>query len=111
MTPVLSRELALEARRRVPDDLGGYSESWVNLGMLWAQVVAGSGRDVPGEEITLSSVPYRIIVRAAPVGAEARPRPDQRFREGERYYRIIAVAERDHAGRYLTCFAREEVPA
>ncbi len=111
MIPVLSRELALESRRAVPDGLGGFSESWVCLGSLWAEVMAGSGRDVPGEEVTVSSVPYRITVRGAPVGAEGRPLAEQRFRDGTRLFRIIAVTERDRAGRYLCCFAREEVPS
>ena len=58
-----------------------------------------------------SAMGYRITVRAAPVGAPSRPRPDQRFREGARVFRILAVAERDAVGRYLTCFAEEEEPA
>jgi head-tail adaptor len=107
----LTRELALEARRSVPDGLGGYVESWVTLGRMWAEVVAGTGRDVAGEEVTVSAVPYRITVRAAPPGSEQRPRPDQRFREGTRVFRIVAVAERDAEGRFLRCFAQEEVPA
>jgi head-tail adaptor len=53
-------------------------------------------------------VTCRITVRGAPVGAEQRPRPDQRFRDGSRLFRILAVTERDAAGRYLLCFAREE---
>ena len=52
---------------------------------------------------------YRIVVRAAPMGSDARPRPDQRFREGARVFAIRAVAEEDAAGRYLVCFADEEV--
>jgi head-tail adaptor len=112
MTPVnLSREIALEERRTVPDGLGGYSEAWTGVGLLWAEIVAGAGRDMPGEEITLSSVPYRITVRGAPIGSAARPRPDQRFRDGPRAYRIVAVTERDRYGHYLLCFARQEVPS
>ncbi len=108
---VLSREVSLEERRSVPDGAGGFSESWVALGAMWAEVVAGIGREVPGEEVTLSQVPYRITVRAAPPGSERRPVADQRFRLGRRLFRIIAVAERDPRGRFLTCFAREEGPA
>jgi head-tail adaptor len=107
----LSRDLVLEERSTVSDGLGGYREAWVTVGRLWAEVIAGAGRDVPGEEITLSSVPYRITVRGAPVGSDARPRPDQRFRDGPRAFRIVAVTERDRHGMYLLCFAREEVPS
>lgn len=110
-TPRLNRELVLEERQRTPDGAGGYTEAWVALGTLWADLRPGSGREEAFEGVTLSSVGLRIIVRAAPPGAPSRPRPDQRFREGDRRYRIVAVTERDPSGRYLTCFAHEEVAA
>jgi head-tail adaptor len=49
------------------------------------------------------------LTRAAPYGAPDRPKPEQRFREGERFFVIQAVAEDDVDGRYLTCFVTEEV--
>jgi head-tail adaptor len=109
MTPELNRRLVLERAVQVSDGAGGFSESWAVLGVVWAEVVAGSGRDVAGEEVTVSSVPYRITVRGAPVGAPSRPKADQRLRDGTRLFKIIAVTERDAGGQYLTCFAREEV--
>lgn len=109
--PRLNRALVLEARVPRPDGAGGYAEAWQAVGTLWAEMRAGTGRYVAADQIAASSVKYRITVRAAPVGAPSRPRPDQRFREGARVFRILAVAERDAAARYLTCFAEEEVPA
>ncbi len=109
MTPELNRRLVLEKAVQVADGAGGFSESWAVLGVVWAEVVAGSGRDVAGEEVTVSSVPYRITVRGAPVGAASRPKADQRLRDGTRLFKIIAVTERDAGGAFLTCFAREEV--
>lgn len=108
--PHLTRALVLETSQRVPDGAGGFSENWVALGTLWAEMVAGAGRDPAGEEVILSSVGYRITVRAAPVGADMRPKPGQRFREGSREFPILAVADRDAAGRFLTCHCREEAP-
>lgn len=107
----LHRELTLEAPERVPDGAGGFNEGWVVLGTLWAQVEARTGREKAGEAVPVSTVGYRITVRGAPVGSSMRPAPDQRFREGTRVFRILAVAERDPDGRYLTCFADEEVAA
>jgi len=46
-------------------------------------------------------------VRGAPVGAASRPRPDQRFREGDRVFAILAVSEFDATGRWLECWAEE----
>lgn len=106
----LNRALVLEGAIRVSDGAGGYAESWQALGTLWAAVAPGSGRDVPGEEVILASVPYRITVRGAPFGSVSRPKPEQRFRDGARIFTILAVTERDPEGRFLTCFAREEGP-
>ena len=109
MSVDLNRRLTLEHAVRVADGAGGYTEAWVPLGELWAFVKAGSGRERFGAGVTVSSVPYRIVVRGAPVGSDARPKPDQRFREGARVFRIVGVAEYDSDGRYLTCFVTEEV--
>ncbi|MEX0305184.1 MAG: head-tail adaptor protein [Leisingera sp.] len=104
--PKLSRQLLLEDPQRVSDGAGGYTETWVALGTHWAEVKALSGR-VAGDSLSLQK--YRITLRSSPNGFASRPRPDQRFREGNRLYRIDAVAETDPGARYLTCFAVEEV--
>jgi head-tail adaptor len=111
MMPVtLSRQLVLETPQMVSDGAGGFTRVWASLGTLWAEVRAGAGRETSGEEISLASVPYRITLRAAPIGAPSRPRPEQRLREGSRIFTILAVSEADFAGRYLTCIAKEELP-
>ncbi len=112
MKPVrLNRALVLEQAASVPDGAGGFSQSWAALGQLWAAVEFRSGRevDVGGAARAVSS--YRITVRGAPVGSSMRPRPDQRFREGARVFRILSVGERDPEGRFLTCIAQEEEAA
>ncbi|WP_237072771.1 head-tail adaptor protein [Pseudaestuariivita rosea] len=111
MTPVLSRKLVLEGAVQVPDGAGGFAENWQPLGELWAEILAGSGRETAGSFAPVSRVSYRITVRGAPFGAPSRPKPDQRFRDGDRLFRILAVGERDPQGRYLTCHAVEEVAA
>lgn len=108
--PHLNRALVLEGVVRTPDGAGGFTEAWTALGTLWAEVLPGSGNDVLGEERMLSAVPYRVTVRGAAVGAPSRPVAGQRLRESSRIFQIQAVTERDPDGRYLTCFAREEVP-
>jgi head-tail adaptor len=107
--PRLRRKLILEGAQRTPDGSGGFSQTWVPKGVLWAEVLAGGGREKAGESVTVSSVPYRITVRGAPEGAPSRPRPEQRFRDGTRLFRITAVAEADIYGLYLICQTIEEV--
>ncbi|GGE11115.1 head-tail adaptor [Gemmobacter megaterium] len=107
----LNRRMVLEARSEVADGAGGLVVSWVALGDLWAAVLPGAGREGGSEAVSLGEVALRITVRGAPEGAPSRPVAGQRLREGARLFRILAVAEADAAGRYLTCHAREEVAA
>ena len=90
---------------------GGYQTQWVALGQLWAGLKPRGGKESESGGATVSSVSYTITVRGAPQGSPARPKPEQRFRDGNRIFRIRAVTERDDAGMYLTCFADEEVVA
>ena len=107
--PSLSRPLVLEERVRTPDGAGGFSEVWTALGSLWAELKAGSGRETGENFVTLSRVPYRITVRAAPQGAPSRPKADQRFVDGSRIFTILAVTEAGTDGKFLICNALEEV--
>ncbi len=107
--PTLSRALVLEAPDRVPDGAGGFINTWVALGTVWAEISTQSGRLTQEAETPVAAVTLRIVVRAAPSGSSRRPCAGQRFREGTRLYAIESVSEKDLAGRYLICFAKEEV--
>lgn len=108
VAPVLNRKLVLEELADAPDGAGGRVRSWRSLGVLWASVEARTAREIEAAEGERSRVSHRILVRAAPVGARARPRADQRFREGARVFAIRAVSEADARGRFLICWADEE---
>lgn len=108
-TPRLNRALVLEAPQDVPDGAGGFDRLWVPTGTLWAEVSMRTGRITGGAAAPSSVTAYRIVVRGAPEGDPARPVAGQRFRAGPRVWRIEAVSERDPEGRYLTCFAEEEL--
>lgn len=109
--PRLQRRLVLEKAVQVGDGSGGFAETWEEQGALWAEVTPSAGRETEGEEFPQATVPFRITVRGASVGAPSRPEPGQRFRDGTRLYAILAVTERDPDGRWLVCAARQEEPA
>ena len=111
IVPVLSRRLMLEDPQRSSDGSGGHTETWEALGQLWAEVKPLTGRNTLQGGVDMSVQRFRITVQATPVGSASRPRPDQRFRDGSRLFLIHAVTESDDSGRYLTCFAQEEVSA
>jgi len=102
----MTRRLGLEAPERVADGAGGYGETWVARGHVWAALeVRGAGRELD----QAARLQLKITMRAVPRGAQARPDATMRFRDGARLYRIEAVHEGDALGRTLICFAVEEV--
>lgn len=107
--PQLNRSLVLEGPTKMADGAGGYRRLWEPLGVLWAELKAGTGREVGMASATVSRVPYRITVRAAPYGAPSRPTVGQRFRDGSRIFNINAVAEQGVHAQFLTCHVDEEV--
>ena len=107
--PQLTRTMVLETPVRAEDGAGGCVTSWTALGTLHTDVKTGTGRQSGGIVATLSKLTCRIVVRAAPDGAPSRPKAGQRLREGNRVFRIDAVAAFDRGAHYLTCFAVEEV--
>lgn len=109
--PQLNRALVLEAPLKVADGAGGYTCDWQPLGVLWAELKAGTGRESRAPATSVARVPYRITVRAAPYGAPSRPTPGQRFRDGIRVFTINAVAEKGVHAQFLTCHVDEEVAA
>jgi len=107
--PRMNRRLTLESPARIADGAGGFEEAWTPLGVLWAELKARTGRETQVATAPVSTVPYVITVRGAPVGHPERPMPEQRFRDGARVFHIRTVAEADPEGRYLICMADEEV--
>lgn len=105
----LNRKLVLERAVRIADGAGGFTQSWQQIGTLWAEIRAGSGRETKRDAMAVSRVPVRIFVRGAPLGSPRRPDAEQRFIEGGRVFRILSVTEADSRGQYLECRAVEEV--
>jgi len=107
--PRLNRRLTLEKPVRVPDDAGGYVETWTPVGVVWAEVRARTGREVAASGTVVSRVPYAIGFAARRWGIRDVRHPEQRFRDGQRLFHIRSVAEHDANGRYLICISEEEV--
>jgi len=106
--PRLTRQLTLEKPQRSDDGSGGYTIVWTTAGSHFAEVKTGTGRIATGEVAALSRGTFRVIIRAAAVGSDARPEPGDRFREGTVSYRVDLVTPFDRGGLYLTCFVVAE---
>lgn len=110
MSPRPTRRLTLEAPVATPDGAGGFAESWTALGVHWAALSAAYGAETVTGGARTSRLRLRATLRWAPEGDPARPRPEQRFREGERVYEVLAVEE-DAERRHVLCWLEERRPA
>lgn len=108
---VFNRRLFLEEKQKLADGAGGYSESWVVLGTHWGAIRADRGRVRGSGGVEVSTVPYRIVVRAAAVDSPARPKPGQRFRDDTRIFSVEAVADNVPGPLFVTCYTKEEIAA
>lgn len=104
----LSRRLVLENRQKTPDGAGGWVQSWVPLGTIWAKIETSTGRREAREHADQSVNKVKITTRNAPMDSDARVKPGQRLVEGSNVFLVDAVAETEPHGLYLTCWARKE---
>jgi len=102
---------ALEEPQESPDGAGGVRVSWAPRGTLWGELRAGAGQEALGGATGVASATHAIRVRGAPVGAPSRPGVRDRFRYGDRVFRIVSVREVDALGTTLECRVIEEVTA
>ena len=104
MIRTLNRKFTLEALAASPDGAGGQSEAWTPLGEHFVALSASAGRERDSGGRPSARVTHRCWLRYHDYDDPARPRPDQRFREGSRIYAIRAIAEADDLRRYLVCW-------
>lgn len=98
-----ARLMGLEAAQSSSDGAGGYARNWQEIGRIWVHLRPMSGRadDVAG--LPSSTKRYRGMVRASPDGSASRPRPGQRFRDGQAIYQIASVGPALDAPFWLDC--------
>lgn len=98
----LRHRLTLEELSRVADDGGGFTESWVAVATIFADLrpISGSER-VEGDRLT-GSVTHDVVMRH-----RAGVVPAMRFREGTRIFQIIAVIDIEERRRWLRCLCEE----
>lgn len=109
--PHLNQQLVLLNPVRTPDGAGGYVTEWAALGIHWGEVQSSRGTAQHSAGARRVRRTVKVVIRAFPPGAEARPEPGQRFRCGARNLDILAVAEIGPRARYLEITTQEETAA
>lgn len=97
----LRNELALEHCVPVPDMIGGYAETWVEIASVFAMIEPISAKsEFAGQP--LETVTHRITIRHRSNIASG-----MRLRRQDRVFAVVTIHDPDDSGRYLVCLARE----
>lgn len=95
-------ELSLQAVVATPDGMGGSSESWQQVALVFARIDPLSADSRFGAGQTLEAVTHRIVLRHRQDIASG-----MRFVRQGRIFDIVTVHVPDESGRYLVCRTRE----
>jgi SPP1 family predicted phage head-tail adaptor len=98
----LRHRLTLEEVDRVSDAGGGFTESWVELAELWADLRPVSGGERVEADRLTGHVSHEVSLRY-----RADVVPAMRFREGSRVFHILAAIDVGERHRWLKCSCEE----
>jgi len=98
----LRHRLTLEELSRVADDGGGFTESWVTVATLSADLQPISGGEMVEADRLAGTITHEIVLRY-----RAGVMPAMRFRQGTRIFRILAVIDVEERRRWLKCWCEE----
>lgn len=96
-------ELALQESVRTDDELGGFSASWSEVGLLFGKIEPVAAESVFAADQTLEQVTHRITMRW-----RGNVRSGMRLSKRERVFDILTVHDPDDTGRYLVCRVKEQ---
>jgi SPP1 family predicted phage head-tail adaptor len=99
----LRLRLALEKPTPVPDGAGGVTITWDVVATIAADLVPQKADERGLGEGVADLTLYRIVIRYRADVASG-----DRFRFGERLFRIRSVTDADEDSRYLVCIGEEE---
>ena len=106
MTQFLPRELrhrlTLEQLERVSDEGGGFTETWVEVATLFADLRPVGGSEAVEADRLAGRVSHEVSLRYRP-GVQ----PAMRFRKGARLFHILSVINVDERNRWLKCLCEE----
>jgi len=98
----LRHRLTLEELQREGDEGGGFTESWVTVAELWADLRPSGGGEAVEADRLAGRVTHDVALRYRP-GVQ----PSMRFRQGARLFHILSVVDVEERKRWLTCLCEE----
>lgn len=98
----LRHRLTLEELSRVSDEGGGFTESWVTVATLFADLRPTSGSERVETDRLAGTVSHDVTLRYRPGVA-----PAMRFKKGARVFHVLAVIDVEERKAWLKCLCEE----
>lgn len=98
----LRHRLKLEELQREEDEGGGFTENWVEVAELWADLRPVGGGETLEADRLAGRVTHEVSLRYRP-GVQ----PAMRFRQAARLFHILTVIDVDERRRWLKCLCEE----
>ena len=98
----LRHRLTLEQLERVSDEGGGFTETWVEVATLSADLRPIGGSEAVEADRLAGRVSHEVSLRYRP-GVQ----PAMRFRKDARLFHILSVINVDERNRWLKCLCEE----
>lgn len=98
----LRQRLTLEELKRTSDEGGGFTETWVAVATLSADLRPVSGGEGLVSDRLSGTVSHEVVLRFREGVV-----PAMRFRKGTRLFAILAVIDVDERRRWLKCLCEE----
>jgi len=86
----------------VSDGAGGFTESWIEVGTVWAGIASSGGGEAVDSGRLAGRVSHTVTLRYRD-GVT----PAMRFRLGGRVFHILAVIDEGERRRWLRCLCEE----
>lgn len=102
----LKERVTIQEVNRTPDGMGGYTETWVDLQTVWAQVIpifyATQTKEAFTAEQMVPVMTYRVRIRYNPIMTL-----DKRLKWGNRILEPRSVINEDGRGEFMLMFCDE----
>jgi len=98
----LRHRLALQELQREDDEGGGFTEDWVEIAELWADLRPVGGSETVEADRLAGRITHEVSLRY-----RAGVQPAMRFRQGARLFHILTVIDVEERKRWLKCLCEE----
>jgi SPP1 family predicted phage head-tail adaptor len=98
----LNKQIELQYTTKVPDNMGGFVNTFVTSATVWATIWPTSANEMVAANATSMVVTHKIRIRF-----RTAIKPSWRIKYGDKFYSIVSIINPNMANRWLDIMAKE----